>query len=104
MRKTQLETDQIAARQIQQTLQPVELEELPGYELEAYYKPLREVGGDYFNFIEPSSQPNAIHVSRCVWEGDFSGSACGKHTGSGQEHRKCGIDPAGQWPDKLTST
>ena len=52
VRKTQLETDQIAARQIQQTLQPVELEELPGYELEAYYKPLREVGGDYFDVID----------------------------------------------------
>jgi serine phosphatase RsbU (regulator of sigma subunit) len=52
VRKTQLETDQIAARQIQQTLQPGELEELPGYEVEAFYKPLREVGGDYFDVIE----------------------------------------------------
>jgi hypothetical protein len=30
VRKTQLEADQIAARQIQQTLQPGKLEELPG--------------------------------------------------------------------------
>jgi len=52
VRKTQLETDQIAARQIQQTLQPEKLEELPGYEVEAFYKPLREVGGDYFDVIE----------------------------------------------------
>jgi sigma-B regulation protein RsbU (phosphoserine phosphatase) len=52
VRKTQLEADQIAARQIQQTLQPGKLEELPGYELEALYKPLREVGGDYFDVIE----------------------------------------------------
>jgi len=52
IRKSQLETDQIAARQIQQTLQPGKLEELPGYELEAFYKPLREVGGDYFDVIE----------------------------------------------------
>jgi sigma-B regulation protein RsbU (phosphoserine phosphatase) len=51
VRKTQLETDQIAARQIQQTLQPGKLEELPGYELEAFYKPLREVSGDYFDVI-----------------------------------------------------
>jgi len=50
--KTQLETDQIAARQIQQTLQPGKLEELPGYELEASYQPLREVSGDYFDVIE----------------------------------------------------
>jgi hypothetical protein len=52
VRKTQLEADQIAARQIQQTLQPGKLEELPGYEVEAFYKPLREVGGDYFDVIE----------------------------------------------------
>jgi sigma-B regulation protein RsbU (phosphoserine phosphatase) len=52
VRKTQLEADQIAARQIQQTLQPGKLEELPGYELEALYKPLREVGGDYFDVIQ----------------------------------------------------
>ncbi len=52
VRKTQLETDQIAARQIQQTLQPGKLEKLPGYELEAFYKPFREVGGDYFDVIE----------------------------------------------------
>ena len=54
VRKTQLETDQIAARQIQQTLQPEKLEELPGYEVETYYKPFREVGGDYFDVIELS--------------------------------------------------
>jgi phosphoserine phosphatase RsbU/P len=52
VRKTQLENDQIAARQIQQTLQPGKLEEMPGYEVEAFYKPLREVGGDYFDVIE----------------------------------------------------
>lgn len=52
VRKTQLETEQIAARQIQQTLQPEKLEQLPGYELEAFYKPLREVGGDYFDVME----------------------------------------------------
>ena len=52
VRKTQLETDQMAARQIQQTLQPEKLEELPGYELESFYKPLREVGGDYFDVVE----------------------------------------------------
>jgi sigma-B regulation protein RsbU (phosphoserine phosphatase) len=52
VRKTQLETDQIAAQQIQQTLQPRKLQELPGYELESFYKPLREVGGDYFDVIE----------------------------------------------------
>jgi serine phosphatase RsbU (regulator of sigma subunit) len=52
VRKTQLESDQIAARQIQQTLQPEKLENVPGYEMETYYKPYRDVGGDYFDVIE----------------------------------------------------
>jgi len=51
-RKTQLEADQIAARQIQQTLQPQELNELLGYEVETFYRPFRDVGGDYFDVIE----------------------------------------------------
>jgi len=51
-RKTQLEADQIAARQIQQTLIPQKLPELSGYEVETFYKPFRDVGGDYFDVIE----------------------------------------------------
>src|ERR1035441_1208151 len=57
VRKTQLESDQIAARQIQQTLISQALPELPGYEAKMFYKPFREVGGDYFDAIElPSSR------------------------------------------------
>lgn len=52
VRKTQLESDQIAARQIQQTLQPGKLDPIPGYQVETYYKPFREVSGDYFDVIE----------------------------------------------------
>jgi sigma-B regulation protein RsbU (phosphoserine phosphatase) len=52
VRKTQLESDQIAARQIQQTLHPQKLDELPGYKVETLYKPFRDVGGDYFDVIE----------------------------------------------------
>ncbi len=52
VRKTQLESDVIAARQIQQTLQPVTWPKFPDYEIETFYKPFREVGGDYFDIIE----------------------------------------------------
>jgi hypothetical protein len=51
-RKNQLEADQVAARQIQQTLTPAKVDEVPGYEVETFYKPLLEVGGDYFDIIE----------------------------------------------------
>ena len=52
VRKTELEADQIAARQIQQTLIPGKLPELPGYVVETFYQPLRAVGGDYFDVID----------------------------------------------------
>jgi phosphoserine phosphatase RsbU/P len=50
-RKTQLEADQTAAQQIQRTLHPEQLEELPGYEMASFYQPFRAVGGDYFDVI-----------------------------------------------------
>jgi sigma-B regulation protein RsbU (phosphoserine phosphatase) len=52
VRKTQLEADQIAAQQIQKTLQPEKLQELVGYEIKVFYQPFRAVGGDYFDVIE----------------------------------------------------
>ena len=63
VRKTQLEADQIAARQIQQTLQPGKQDELPGYELETFYKPFREVGGDYFDVIELAGKRTLFAVA-----------------------------------------
>jgi sigma-B regulation protein RsbU (phosphoserine phosphatase) len=63
VRKTQLEADQIAARQIQQTLQPEKLDELPGYKLETFYKPFREVGGDYFDVIELAGKRTLFAVA-----------------------------------------
>jgi len=62
-RKTQLEADQIAARQIQQTLQPQELNELPGYEVETFYQPFRDVGGDYFDVIELAGNQTLFAVA-----------------------------------------
>ena len=40
------------ARLIQQTLLPKTLPETPGYELAAHYRPAREVGGDFYDFVE----------------------------------------------------
>jgi len=52
LRKTELESDQIAAQRIQRTLQPDSLDQRPGYQMEAYYRPFRAVGGDYFDVID----------------------------------------------------
>ncbi len=37
---------------IQQTLLPKSEPELPGYDIAAFYKPAREVGGDFYDFLE----------------------------------------------------
>lgn len=63
VRKTQLEADQTAARQIQETLQPGKLDNLPGYELETFYKPFREVGGDYFDVVELAGRRTLFAVA-----------------------------------------
>jgi len=54
LRKTQLESDETAAQRIQRTLQPEVIDQRPGYQLEAFYRPFRAVGGDYFDVIDVS--------------------------------------------------
>jgi serine phosphatase RsbU (regulator of sigma subunit) len=52
IRKTHLESEQLAAQLIQKTLQPTTIAAIPGYEVNAFYKPLRAVGGDYFDVVD----------------------------------------------------
>ena len=42
------------ARDIQQTLLPERAPELPGWEVATHYQPAREVGGDFYDFLELS--------------------------------------------------
>jgi len=63
VRKTQLESDIIAAQQIQRTLQPGRIEPVAGYQLESYYRPFRGVGGDYFDVIELDGNRTLLAVA-----------------------------------------
>lgn len=63
LRKTQLESEQLAAQEIQRTLQPAAINDLPGYEVESFYKPLRAVGGDYFDVIDLSGERTLLVVA-----------------------------------------
>jgi serine phosphatase RsbU (regulator of sigma subunit) len=47
-----IEQELRVARLIQQTLLPKSLPGLPGYDVAAYYRPAREVGGDFYDFLE----------------------------------------------------
>jgi serine phosphatase RsbU (regulator of sigma subunit) len=50
--RERIEQELRVARLIQQTLLPKALPGLPGYDVAAYYRPAREVGGDFYDFLE----------------------------------------------------
>jgi serine phosphatase RsbU (regulator of sigma subunit) len=50
--RERIEQELRVARLIQQTLLPKHVPDLPGYQLAAYYQPAREVGGDFYDFME----------------------------------------------------
>ncbi len=50
--RERIEHELQVARLIQHTLLPKTLPERPGWQLAAYYQPAREVGGDFYDFIE----------------------------------------------------
>ena len=50
--RERLEREMQLAREIQQAFLPHELPELQGWELQTYWRPAREVGGDFFDVFE----------------------------------------------------
>jgi predicted ester cyclase len=50
--RERLEQELQVARQIQQALLPEATPQLDGWELTTYYEPAREVGGDFYDFLE----------------------------------------------------
>ena len=50
--RERIEQELEVARLIQQQFLPHELPELPGWHVAAYYKPARQVGGDFYDFLE----------------------------------------------------
>jgi predicted ester cyclase len=50
--RERIEQELKIARLIQQTLLPKALPKLPGYAMAAYYQPAREIGGDFYDFLD----------------------------------------------------
>ena len=50
--RERIEQELRVATMIQQNYLPRELPDLPGWDVSAYYRPAREVGGDFYDFIE----------------------------------------------------
>jgi len=58
-----LQKEMQVAQEIQQTLLPMEFPDLDGYELSAYYEAAKEVGGDYYDFVEVDKDTLGIAVA-----------------------------------------
>ena len=50
--RERIEQELRVARVIQQTLLPQEVPSLPGWHIAAHYQPAREVGGDFYDFLD----------------------------------------------------
>jgi hypothetical protein len=57
--RERIEQELRVARQIQRSPLPETTPELYGWQLAAYYKPAREVGGDFYDFLELENLPSA---------------------------------------------
>ena len=58
-----LQKEMQVAQEIQQTLLPMEFPTLEGYEISAYYEAAKEVGGDYYDFVEVDQDTIGIAVA-----------------------------------------
>ncbi|RMD94143.1 MAG: tetratricopeptide repeat protein [Calditrichaeota bacterium] len=58
-----LQKEMQVAQEIQQTLLPMEFPELEGYEIASYYEAAKEVGGDYYDFVEVDRDTLGIAVA-----------------------------------------
>jgi len=58
-----LQKEMQVAKEIQQTLLPTDFPELEGYQLAAFYEAAKEVGGDYYDFVEVDQDTVGIAVA-----------------------------------------
>ncbi len=64
-----LDHEMAIAQELQANLLPRRIPKLPGYELNAYYRPSQEVGGDYYDFIPIDEDHIAILVADVAGKG-----------------------------------
>lgn len=67
MEKAALESEMVAAREVQQLMVPESLPAVDGYTIESVYRPAAEVGGDFFQVIPLESERTLVVI------GDVSG-------------------------------
>lgn len=63
VRQEQLQKEMQVAKEIQQTLLPTEFPKIESYEIGAFYEAAKEVGGDYFDFVQVDNESLGIVVA-----------------------------------------
>jgi sigma-B regulation protein RsbU (phosphoserine phosphatase) len=61
--KRMLDHELAIAEELQANLLPRKIPQVPGWDISAYYRPSREVGGDYYDFIEIDPEHLGILVA-----------------------------------------
>jgi serine phosphatase RsbU (regulator of sigma subunit) len=67
--REQMERDLAVARQVQLSILPEQLPELPGYEFFAHYASALEVGGDYYDFVMLPDRRLAVMIGDVAGKG-----------------------------------
>ncbi len=57
------------AHQVQERLVPVDIPQVPGYEIDAAWRPARSVGGDYFDVLKFNEQSLAVGIGDVTGKG-----------------------------------
>src|SRR6185436_15903097 len=57
------------ARGVQRSFLPAQMPQIPGYEFFAYYEPVYEIGGDYYDFIPLPRERTAVLLGDVVGKG-----------------------------------
>ncbi|MFQ5629959.1 MAG: SpoIIE family protein phosphatase, partial [bacterium] len=63
VQQEQLQKEMQVAQEIQQTLLPTDFPDLEGYEISSLYQAAKEVGGDYYDFVEVDKDTLGIVVA-----------------------------------------
>jgi hypothetical protein len=80
-----LEQELLVARRIQQASLPKEVPDLEGWEISPNYQSAREVGGDFYDFLELPNGRLGICRGRCNWQG----RPCRPGDGQRPQHATC---------------
>lgn len=62
VKRQRMEQELAIGRQIQLSLLPQNTPQIPGWEFAAHYQAARQVGGDLYDFIPASTDPNQLHI------------------------------------------